>query len=200
MWDNKRRRWRQDKYEGYGVFGGKDYFVLLAEMNKEYGLDVSDDKKRSDGIRMEGGEGILHPNLTNCNKWTWTNKCPRSCPEQGASDWNQYADYYSDDECVDYSKGINFTDTDRKDNWPNGETNPNITQEELFVLQAHAMKEYTSAMEKIKDAQKEAAKQKKLLDEQTNRYNNSLTLLEKFKKEMMDKKLNLENIMIGIKL
>lgn len=31
--DDKGNKYREDCYEGYGVFGGKDYYELLAEMN-----------------------------------------------------------------------------------------------------------------------------------------------------------------------
>ena len=33
MIDDKGKSWAEDRYEGYGVFGGKDYYELLAEMN-----------------------------------------------------------------------------------------------------------------------------------------------------------------------
>ena len=32
MLDNKGNVWTEDNYEGYGVFGGKDYYELLAEL------------------------------------------------------------------------------------------------------------------------------------------------------------------------
>jgi hypothetical protein len=45
MFDNKMNYYYEDKYEGYGVFGGKDYFNLVAEMNgfestRENGLGI----------------------------------------------------------------------------------------------------------------------------------------------------------------
>lgn len=33
MVDNKGNYWIEENYEGYGVFGGKDYYELVAEMN-----------------------------------------------------------------------------------------------------------------------------------------------------------------------
>jgi len=33
MTDNKGNQWVEDNYEGYGIFGGKDYHELLDEMN-----------------------------------------------------------------------------------------------------------------------------------------------------------------------
>ena len=44
MKDNKGNVWEEDAYEGYGEFGGKDFFVLVAEMN---GL-----KTRDEGILL----------------------------------------------------------------------------------------------------------------------------------------------------
>jgi hypothetical protein len=83
MWDNNGNVWIEEMYRGYGMFGGKDYYILLAEMNCEYDDDVSDEEKRCDGIDMEGNKEFLHPNLTDCLSWTWRNKCPSSCMHQG---------------------------------------------------------------------------------------------------------------------
>ncbi len=33
MEDNKGNRWVENNYQGYGVFGGKDFYELLDEMN-----------------------------------------------------------------------------------------------------------------------------------------------------------------------
>ncbi len=60
MFDNKGNKWVENEYEGYGVFGGKDYYELLAEMNG-YGPD------RSLGIKISFDETkkgtILYPAL-----------------------------------------------------------------------------------------------------------------------------------------
>jgi len=37
MRDNKGNWWVEKNYEGYGVFGGKDFHVLLANMNGIFG-------------------------------------------------------------------------------------------------------------------------------------------------------------------
>lgn len=61
-------------YDGYGTFGGKDFYVLFAELNKEYiseELDWNDaDKVRSAGIDLAfsksdygESEGYLYPLL-----------------------------------------------------------------------------------------------------------------------------------------
>jgi len=33
MTDNNNKKWVENSYEGYGVFGGKDYYELFDEMN-----------------------------------------------------------------------------------------------------------------------------------------------------------------------
>jgi hypothetical protein len=44
MFDNTGKYWFEREYEGYGVFGGKDYYELLDQMNGGKG-------NRSEGIR-----------------------------------------------------------------------------------------------------------------------------------------------------
>ena len=94
MWDNKGNFWKEPAYEGYGMFGVKDYYILLAEMNQNYEEGVSDEQKRTDGINIEfssNHDGIFFPNLTETKIWTWRNKKPDSHANQGC-----YEDY--DDE------------------------------------------------------------------------------------------------------
>jgi len=81
--------------QGYGMFGGKDYYVLLAEMNRVYDENVTENQKRVDGINIEfydNHDEILFPNLTESSIWTWTNKQPRRHDNQGQycseDDWN----------------------------------------------------------------------------------------------------------------
>ena len=75
MTDNDGNKWTESNYEGYGVFGGKDYYELLAEMNGK--------KTRDDGISMMNKKGIKHPNLTEDSEWVWKDKEPDSCEFQG---------------------------------------------------------------------------------------------------------------------
>ncbi len=111
MIDDKGNVWTEDNYEGYGVFGGKDYYELLAEMN---GVKVDDDVydcmspeqytdyMRSEGISIafkENGSGdhtfgIKYPNLVEMAKgWTYQHWGPESCPDQG---------YFYNEEEFDY--------------------------------------------------------------------------------------------------
>jgi len=86
MWDDKGNFWKETNYEGYGMFGVKDYYILLAEMNQIYDESISDEQKRNDGIRIEfssNHQGILFPNLTETKIWTWKNRQPARHLNQG---------------------------------------------------------------------------------------------------------------------
>lgn len=87
MTDNKGNRWIESNYNGYGIFGGKDYYQLLAEMNNCKELTGDVDKDRSIGINLyfntENEQNVLFPNLTEDMQWTWRNERPDDCPNQG---------------------------------------------------------------------------------------------------------------------
>jgi len=94
MHDDKGNKWREDEYQGYGVFGGKDYYELLAEMNgvtcdyvgKEYteymrsrGIDIAFEGNSS-GIATKG---VLYPNLVESFHWKYNPKGNQDCETQG---------------------------------------------------------------------------------------------------------------------
>lgn len=107
MTDDKGNQYKECCYGGYGVFGGKDYYVLLAEMN---GFSLSDfegtpeqrfDKLRSKGINLafEGhpmgdNPNVKHPSITESGKYMG-GVAPESDPNQG------FVDLYNDDEWED---------------------------------------------------------------------------------------------------
>lgn len=89
MIDNKGNVWHEEDYGGYGIFGGKDYYVLLAEMN---GFTGDNEDIRDKGISLEfnphvvgfANKEVLFPNLvTDFENWEWRNKRPDRCPFQG---------------------------------------------------------------------------------------------------------------------
>jgi hypothetical protein len=83
MLDDKGNKWKESNYEGYGVFGGKDYYELLAEMN-----GIGSD--RGDGISLSySGEPFISPNLVESDRWVWRDEHPEDCEYQG---------YFYDDE------------------------------------------------------------------------------------------------------
>jgi len=100
MWDNKGNCWEEKDYEGYGIFGKKDYYIVLAEMNNAYDPNISEDENRNHGIGIQFGpknSSIFYPNLTHTSRWTWKNEAPEPCPEQGSCDWNAW-EYEEEDE------------------------------------------------------------------------------------------------------
>ena len=95
MLDDKGNVWTESSYEGYGVFGGKDYYELLAEMNGVT-LDLEGeeytDYMRGEGISLafkDNGSGdhtfgVKYPNLVEEAKgWIYNHYGPDSCADQG---------------------------------------------------------------------------------------------------------------------
>jgi len=97
MMDNKGNVWTEDDYDGYGVFGGKDYYELLAEMNgvtsvyeggekytfdmRQEGIGLAFGKNNGSGV---GTDGVYYPNLVEqANGWVYQMSGPDSCDEQG---------------------------------------------------------------------------------------------------------------------
>ena len=81
MHDDKGNVWKEDNYEGYGEFGGKDYYELVAEMNGE----ISD---RQAGIDIAfknhlPNPDIKYPNLTETSDWEWISEEAEHCSDQG---------------------------------------------------------------------------------------------------------------------
>jgi len=112
MIDNKGNVWTEDDYEGYGRFGGKDYYELLAEMNgftsdktgdeytdeaRGFGIDIAF-KDNGSGVATEG---VYYPNLIEkADGWVYEMGGPDTCDYQGyfydETDYDD-EDEYSDD-------------------------------------------------------------------------------------------------------
>jgi hypothetical protein len=92
MIDDKGNYWMEDNYDGYGEFGGKDFYELLAEMN---GLDSD----RGEGIDLAfSGKPYKSPNLVERKvDWVYTEEEPESCDDQG-----YFYGGYEEDEEDDY--------------------------------------------------------------------------------------------------
>lgn len=76
MHDNKGNVWSEFEYDGYGKFGGMDFYELLAVMNGKL--------TRDEGITIaHSGEPYLSPNLTESIDWKWRNTPPKRCEDQG---------------------------------------------------------------------------------------------------------------------
>lgn len=84
MVDDKGNKWTENHYDGYGVFDGKDFYQLLAEMNNAEGLSGDVDNDRIIGIDLYfGSKPFISPNLNENSTREWENKAPEDCPEQG---------------------------------------------------------------------------------------------------------------------
>ena len=104
MMDNKGNVWTEDNYDGYGRFGGKDFYELLAEMNgfeSDKTGDEYTDEARGFGINLAfkdnpngiGTKGVLYPNLVEQAKgWVYEMGGPDNCEYQG---------YFYDEEDLD---------------------------------------------------------------------------------------------------
>lgn len=77
MHDNKGNVYREENYEGYGDFGGKDFYKLMAEMN---GMK---DRYEAVSAWCSNQDGLLFPNLSESADWQWRNEKPIDCFYQG---------------------------------------------------------------------------------------------------------------------
>ena len=116
MIDNAGNVYTEDNYEGYGIFGGKDFYELLAEMNGfvsdkyEKGTDEYTNEARGVGISLAfskdnhsgvGTEGVYYPNLIEkADGWVYEMSGPDSCEYQGY--FYDDTDYEDEDEDEDY--------------------------------------------------------------------------------------------------
>ena len=115
MHDNQGNIWTETAYDGYGVFGDKDFYELLAEMN---GLTT-----RTEGIDLaHSGAVYISPNLTERIDWRWTPNAPESCRSQGffyeddGDDGDEEEYDYSDDPAMDHFRDEerNFINEERE--------------------------------------------------------------------------------------
>jgi hypothetical protein len=73
-------KYREDAYDGYGVFGGVDFYETVAELN--------DQKGRAAGITLQfhppEGVEVKFPRFTEDPDKKWEDlKDPEDCPSQG---------------------------------------------------------------------------------------------------------------------
>lgn len=80
MRDQKNNVWVEPSYEGYGVFGGKDVFELIAEMNgykpdRDLGLNL---------LYSKGRNELLTPTFSFNKDFKWRGAKLMDCPYQGS--------------------------------------------------------------------------------------------------------------------
>ena len=110
MYDNEGNRYKENKYEGYGVFGGMDYYELLARMNgyseqdqmelRQLGIDLAFGKIKTKNKNRQ----LLFPALVEDPRYNWKRhdftEAPVDDPDQS---WyiEPYDDEIYDDEYDD---------------------------------------------------------------------------------------------------
>lgn len=72
MYDNEGNRWEERDYEGYGEFGGKDYYELVATMNgydadRQKGMDLAFGKLKTKDKKRK----VLYPALVTDPRYNW---------------------------------------------------------------------------------------------------------------------------------
>jgi|TARA_R110000744_G_scaffold21995_1_gene56465 hypothetical protein len=75
--DDKGNVWKESQYEGYGEFGGKDIYELIAEMNGFVGRD------EGINIYFHPIGDMKFPNLVIDKSIEWENQLLLDCPDQG---------------------------------------------------------------------------------------------------------------------
>ena len=106
MYDNEGNSWYENRYEGYGVFGGMDYYELLAKMNgyseedlgkgqemRGLGIDLAFKKLKT----KDRGRKVLFPALVANGKYNWKR---HDFTQEAESDPNQ--SWYQEPEYDDY--------------------------------------------------------------------------------------------------
>lgn len=115
MYDNEGNSWYEKRYEGYGEFGGMDYYELLAKMNGYSEEDLEDKKvlkamsygkeMRDIGISLafeklptkDKGKKVLFPALVADGRYNWKR---HDFTQEAESDPNQ--SWYQEPEYDDY--------------------------------------------------------------------------------------------------
>ena len=109
MFDNKGGKWLERKYDGYGEFGGKDYYELLAQMNgienanRQDGIDLAFGKQRIKG-KVLFPALIEDPKYFNYKKHDFTQEAPND-PNQSWYQEPEDEDDYFLDEDVSFKDG-----------------------------------------------------------------------------------------------
>jgi len=115
MFDNKGMKWLEKNYEGYGVFGNKDYYELLDQMNggtgdRSRGINLAFDKEST-----ESGE-VLYPALVVNPNFNWKShdftEEPENDPNQSWYQEPEEEDYNLDDDEDDFAEYLQEASAD----------------------------------------------------------------------------------------
>ena len=143
MHDNKGNKWLEKDYEGYGVFGGKDYYELLDQMNggdgdRSRGIDLA-----FDDAAVAAGK-VLFPALTvsaTLPSYHSFNEAPKDDPNQ--SWYTPEEDEYEDD------YGYGFGDMDREEDYEDEELDESEVKEAMDVAKDMTTQEASGHAERF---------------------------------------------------
>lgn len=121
MYDNQGNQWYENRYEGYGEFGGMDYYELLAVMNGYSEEDVKTMKGSFKELRQLGidlafgkiktkdkGRKVLFPALVTDPKFNWKR---HDFTQEAESDPNQ--SWYQEPEYDDYEDEDDYYESEK---------------------------------------------------------------------------------------
>ena len=104
MYDNEGNSWYEKRYDGYGVFGGMDYYELLAKMNGYSEEDLTRGQEMRDlGIDLafknlktkDKGKKVLFPALVANGRYNWKrHDFTREAEHDPNQSWYQEEEYY----------------------------------------------------------------------------------------------------------
>jgi hypothetical protein len=103
MYDNEGNKWKETKYDGYGVFGGMDFYDLVATMNgydadREKGIDLAFGKLKTKDKKRK----TLFPALVEDPRYNWKR---HNFTEQPENDPNQ-SWYQEEEDYDDYDESV----------------------------------------------------------------------------------------------
>ena len=119
MTDDKGNKWIEDNYDGYGRFGGKDYYELVDEMNGGTGDRlVGIDRE----FKTEQYPNTIFPSLSEDGRY-YDGKPAESCDVQGFFYYDEESEEEWDEDVRDYDTSLD-DDTDLASDWDEGDIDP----------------------------------------------------------------------------
>lgn len=117
MYDNEGNKWKETRYDGYGNFGGMDYYDLVATMNgydadRQKGIDLAFGKLKTKDKKRK----TLFPALVENPRLNWKR---HDFTEQPENDPNQ--SWYQEEEDDRYGYDDYYESVDEKRSSPYGE-------------------------------------------------------------------------------
>lgn len=112
MYDNEGNKWKETKYDGYGVFGGMDFYDLVATMNgydadRQKGIDLAFGKLKTKDSKRK----TLFPALVEDPRYNWKRHNFTEQPENDP-DQSWYQEEESDEDYYEsaVAEGMSWND------------------------------------------------------------------------------------------